>query len=81
MRKIIQIVEVDGVVHALCNDGTVWYEGKEGGWKRLKDIPQDEADLSSTTCLTCKYWRNGWCDVSRTNGHEPRGCCAGWAKK
>ncbi len=53
MRKIVQITSVlfDGspmirpVVHALCDDGTVWedcYDFEKGEhWVKMPDIPQD----------------------------------------
>lgn len=50
MRKIIQIsVDDEGYLHALCDDGSVWYQRNSivmGAtiyhWERFIDIPQDD---------------------------------------
>jgi len=50
MRKIIQICsdvetdEVFGVLHALCNDGTLWFRTQKNGegWTQIKGVPQPE---------------------------------------
>jgi hypothetical protein len=44
-RKIIQLTGTDGIVVALCNDGTVWQskhheDGELYGWRKAADIPQ-----------------------------------------
>lgn len=49
MRKVDQIAfNKDGVLYALCNDGTVWqlaahFEGEE--WIQVCPIPQEKPEL------------------------------------
>lgn len=47
MRKIIQICAVTklfyGALFSLCDDGTVWIMEKEGEWKRVNSICEDDA--------------------------------------
>jgi hypothetical protein len=47
MRKVIQIA-VSEQVYALCDDGTVWslHHRNASEWKKLVDIPQNDAYLS-----------------------------------
>ena len=67
MRKVIQIstaMTTDkfnlplGKVIALCDDGTVWelilstYGQDEIDWVRLKDIPQNEEEISKPVRMT-----------------------------
>ena len=42
-RKPIQIAfeGEGGSLHVLCDDGTIWYEGRSG-WVQINDIPQPE---------------------------------------
>ena len=41
-RKIIQIIEAEECLAALCNDGTLWYLSS-GRWSLVKaDIPQGD---------------------------------------
>ncbi len=44
-RKIIQITEVQGRTHALCNDGTILW-GNNGRWEILDlgPVPQPESE-------------------------------------
>jgi DNA-directed RNA polymerase alpha subunit len=51
MRKIVKIStsvlhdtiedEIMSCVHALCNDGTLWFRWSGGIWHQIEDIPQD----------------------------------------
>lgn len=45
MRKPIQLMDFDGYLHALCDDGTIWMMGSSG-WSRIETIPQDEPTVS-----------------------------------
>lgn len=41
VRKVIQILEFDGKLVRLCNDGTIWY--MDGSiWKVCPDVPQGD---------------------------------------
>ena len=44
-RKPIQLIDFDGYLHALCDDGSMWQFGSPG-WTKMEAIPQDEADLT-----------------------------------
>lgn len=48
VRKIVQIaIAQEECVHALCDDGTVWflgYENRKPEWTQLPAIPQPEND-------------------------------------
>lgn len=59
MRKIIQIEmnEKMQFLHALCDDGTVWFF-KNNEWKQFADIPQepikgDDNDRMEWQCTKC----------------------------
>lgn len=41
MRKIIQLLEVDSYLHALCEDGTAWCHTGPNGWSKIEAIPQE----------------------------------------
>jgi hypothetical protein len=59
MRKIIQIFYVNpnkdflGSLHALCNDGTIWFKIDGDHWMKDEDIPQDEP--CADNCGTANY--------------------------
>lgn len=40
MRRAIQLLDYDGSLHALCDDGTMFVLGTNG-WSRIEPIPQD----------------------------------------
>ena len=41
IRKVIQIMEFDGKLVRLCDDGTVWFmDGAE--WWRFPNVPQGD---------------------------------------
>jgi hypothetical protein len=39
VRKVIQIAEVNGILHALCDDGTIWALGVNG-WVSFPSVPK-----------------------------------------
>jgi hypothetical protein len=41
VRKVVQIIEFDGKLVRLCDDGTVWYMS-ENKWKLCPDVPQGD---------------------------------------
>lgn len=44
MRKITQVAAINGVIHAVCTDGSLWVIDHSGiSWTRMPDIPGDEA--------------------------------------
>lgn len=65
MRKIVQISAgilhdstddiIKSCVHALCNDGTLWFRWCGGTWHKIEDIPQDvleEEDKIFDKCVS-----------------------------
>lgn len=47
MRKIVQLVNSDHGMVALCADGTLWLFNNihDGIWLRIPDIPEDAEDV------------------------------------
>jgi hypothetical protein len=44
-RKVVQITGAPDGLHALCDDGSVWFNSNEsGGWYRVPAVPQEAAD-------------------------------------
>jgi len=40
MRKAVQLIDSEGYICALCDDGTIWVLSG-GQWQRMEPIPQD----------------------------------------
>ena len=41
-RKIINaFCDADSIIHAICDDGTMWWIGSDDEWNKLPPIPQD----------------------------------------
>ena len=41
MRKPIQLVELNGTLAVLCDDGTIWVADDARGWIQEPEIPQE----------------------------------------
>lgn len=59
-RKVVQITatgvvenamtQCEFVIHALCDDGTMWWRDNRGsGWVCIDDVPQDEVRWNQST--------------------------------